>query len=63
MDANRTIALIYHRVFGRGDQLEDDLAWLIASKLKGVGFSSRYNPLSDPDVLPYLKRLRALARD
>jgi hypothetical protein len=34
----------------------------IASKLKGVGYLSGYNPLRDPDVLCHLRAIRGRAQ-
>jgi|SRR5262245_32184356 len=57
MDAHRAIALVYFRLDKPGE--EDNLAWSIASKLKGVGYLSSYDPRLDPPIKEQLERLRA----
>ena len=56
LDANRAIALVYFRL-DKPDE-EDNLAWSIASKLKGVGYLSSYDPRLDPPVQAQLEQLR-----
>ncbi len=38
--------------------VEDNLAWSITSKLKGIGYLSDYDPRQDPAVLAALHALR-----
>jgi len=57
MDSDRAIALIYHRLDPVPSDLDDNLAWGIASRLKGVGYLSDYDPLSDPGVVAQLAKL------
>ena len=57
LPVDRMIALLYHRFDPTGDH-EDNLAWSIASKLKGVGYLSEYKPLDDPLVRRELESLR-----
>lgn len=59
MNANRAIALVYFRL-DAPDQ-DQNLAWSIASKLKGAGYLSEYNPRTDPDIEPELRRLALIA--
>ena len=56
LSADRVIALLYQRL--PGDEYSANLAWSIASKLKGVGYLSDYDPLADPGVQAELDRLR-----
>ena len=51
------IALLYHR-FDPDGRAEDNEVWSIASKLKGVGYLSKYEPLRDPAVAEELQRIR-----
>jgi hypothetical protein len=55
----RVIAHLYFRYCGPG---EDNLAWSITSRLKGVGYLSDYDPLCDPYVVRELKKLPAIVR-
>lgn len=57
LDSNRVIALVYHRLGGSASDHDSNLAWSVASRLKGVGYLSDYDPLADPDVLRELERL------
>ncbi len=59
LPADELIAWLYHRFDPHG-QAEDNLVWSITSKLKGVGYLSKYNPLSDPGVLQHLQRIECL---
>jgi hypothetical protein len=58
MEADRAIALVYHRLAPDASDDERNLAWSIASTLKGVDYLSDYEPLSDAGVLNELERLR-----
>lgn len=58
MDSNRVIALVYHRLGDSATDHDSNLAWSVASRLKGVGYLSDYDPLADPEVLRELERLR-----
>jgi len=51
------IALLYHRFDPEGRE-EDNEVWSIASKLKGVGYLSKYEPLRDPAVAEQLQKIR-----
>jgi hypothetical protein len=51
------IALLYHR-FDADGRAEDNEVWSIASKLKGVGYLSKYEPLRDPAVAEKLQSIR-----
>ena len=55
--ADRLIALLYVRL-PKEDGAENNLAWSIASNLKGRSYLSDYDPLSDPDIQRELDRLR-----
>lgn len=50
------IALLYYRFDPDGTK-EDNLVWSITSKLKNVGYLSRYKPLNDPAVVKELTRI------
>jgi hypothetical protein len=58
MDVNRAIALVYFRLDPDKPGEEDNLAWSIASKLKGVGYLSSYDPRLDPPIRAWLEQLR-----
>jgi hypothetical protein len=57
LDANLAIALVYFRL-SLNPANEDNLAWSIASRLKGVGYLSSYDPHADPQVQTHIERLR-----
>jgi hypothetical protein len=57
LPADELIAWLYHRFDPEG-LAEDNDAWSIASKLKGVGYLSDYAPLRDPGVLHHLRAIR-----
>ena len=59
MDAHRAIALVYFRLDPNKPGEEDNLAWSIASKLKGVDYLSSYDPRLDPPIKEQLEQLRA----
>lgn len=61
MHADRVIALVYARLSREGE-LENNLAWSIAAKLRGVGYLSEYDPLADPAVLAELRSIRGSDR-
>lgn len=58
MLSDRVVALLYHRFNPPGND-EDNLVWSITSKLKGVGYLSDYDPLSDPGVARAMAKLGA----
>jgi hypothetical protein len=58
MEADWAIALVYHRLAPDASDDERNLAWSIASTLKGVDYLSDYEPLADPGVVKELERLR-----
>lgn len=55
-DTAKAIALLYLRI-GGADGADENLAWSITSKLKGVDYLSSYNPMKDPEVIAALERL------
>jgi hypothetical protein len=57
LPADELIAWLYYRFDPEG-QAEDNDVWSITSKLKGVGYLSRYQPLRDPGVLRHLRAIR-----
>jgi hypothetical protein len=60
MDAPRAVALVYFRLHTDKSSYEDkNLAWSIASTLKGEGYLSSYDPRLDPPIKEQLQRLRA----
>jgi hypothetical protein len=61
LDADLAIALVYFRL-SPDPSGEDNLAWSIASRLKGVSYLSSYDPRSDPQVRTHLERLRSKIR-
>jgi hypothetical protein len=52
--ADEVIALVYHRLPTSSDTEESNLPWSIASKIRGVGYNSDFDPLTDPNVRRYL---------
>lgn len=56
ISANEAIALLYYRLPLDSMSDESNLAWSIASELKGIGYLSDYDPLSDPEVQRYLPK-------
>lgn len=58
MDADRAIALVYHRLGPAPSYHDENLAWSIASRLKNAGHLPDYEPLADPGVVSALERLR-----
>lgn len=61
MHDDRVIALVYARLPREGGA-ENNLAWSIAAKLRGVGYLSEYAPLADPAVLAELRTIRGCDR-
>ncbi|MEJ2426237.1 MAG: hypothetical protein P8179_12740 [Candidatus Thiodiazotropha sp.] len=51
IDGNRIIALAYYRLKPDEHSSESNLAWSLASELKGEDYFSEYNPLEDPDII------------
>lgn len=58
LDVDRAIALVYFRLDSDKPGEEDNLAWSIASKLKGVSYLSSYDPRLDPPIKAWLDQLR-----
>src|SRR4029079_17737382 len=58
LPADRIIALLYYRFDPQGGN-EDNLAWSMTVKLKGVDYLSKYNPLHDPSISRELERIRS----
>jgi hypothetical protein len=50
VNADRLIALLYARLPNDRDSSESNLAWSIASKLRGLAYDSTDEPLGDPRV-------------
>jgi len=50
VDGNRVIALAYYRLKPDEHSSESNLAWSLASEIKGKEYFSKYNPLEDPDI-------------
>lgn len=59
LPADELIAWLYHR-FDPDGQAEDNEVWSIASKLKGVEYLSKYEPLHDPGVAAALRAIRGI---
>ena len=57
LPADELIAILYYRFDPEG-RAEDNETWSIASKLKGVGYLSTYEPLHDPGVMQQLRQIR-----
>ncbi|MFT3722506.1 MAG: hypothetical protein QM773_02880 [Hyphomonadaceae bacterium] len=57
LDIDLAIALVYFRIDPGIPGEENNLAWSIASKLKGVGYLSSYDPYQDAAVRVHLDRL------
>lgn len=55
--ADELIALLYFRFDPTGTE-EDNLVWSVTSRLKGVGYLSKYEPLKDPGVAKHFCNLR-----
>lgn len=56
--ADRLIALLYVRLPHDADSSESNLAWSVASELRGVGYLSGYDPLADPRVTAEMASIR-----
>jgi hypothetical protein len=50
VDGNRIIAYAYHRLEADSGSSESNLAWSLASKIKGESYLSKYDPTKDPVV-------------
>ena len=59
-NANRVIALLYHRLQNDEPNSENDLAWSIVCKLKDLDYLSKYNPLEDPEIVRELNTLTSV---
>ena len=59
MPINRVIALLYHRLEPDQDSDENNLAWSIVCKLKGVDYLSEYDPLEDPEIKREMEKISA----
>jgi hypothetical protein len=57
MDKNKVIAAIYYR-FQDAGEYESNLAWSIASNLKGKSYLSSYEPVEDPEIIKELEKLK-----
>jgi hypothetical protein len=57
LSADELIALLYYR-FDPAGRDENNLVWSIASKLKGFGYLSDYDPLHDLSVMQHLRQIR-----
>ena len=57
MDVNKVIAALYYRFEDAGED-ENNLAWSIASKLKGKSYLSNYEPTEDPEIIKELEELK-----
>ena len=55
--ANKVIALLYSRLQKDEGSFENNLAWSIASSLKGYGYLSDYDPLKDHEVIEEMRQL------
>lgn len=62
VNADRLIALLYARLPNDGGSAENNLAWSITSKLRGVDYLSAYNPLADGKVQAELASIRRACR-
>ena len=58
LPVDRVIALVYARLPSDQDSGENNLAWSIASTLKGKSYLSEYDPLADPAVVRELATVR-----
>lgn len=56
--ADRLIALLYVRLPNDEHSGENNLAWSITCRLRGVGYMSGYDPLADPGVQRELSTIR-----
>ncbi len=56
-DANRLIALVIKRLPPDKDSNENNLAWSIASEIKGLDYLSDFDPLTDPLIAKEISRL------
>ena len=50
IDGNKIIALAYIRLKPDQHSSENNLAWSLASAIKGEDYLSEYNPLEDPEI-------------
>lgn len=51
IDANKVIALLYYRLPSDKGSSENNLAWSIVCKLKGIEYISKYNPMEDQEII------------
>ncbi|MFC1580274.1 hypothetical protein ACFL4N_05115 [Thermodesulfobacteriota bacterium] len=58
MPVNRIIALLYHRLEPDKDSDENNLAWSIVCKLKGVDYLSEHDPLEDPGIKREMEKIK-----
>jgi hypothetical protein len=56
--ADRLIALLYVRLPPDPHSIENNLAWSIVVRLRGLSYLSEYDPLADPKVLAELATVR-----
>lgn len=50
VEGKRVIALAYHRLNTDLDE-DENFAWSLVCKIKGVDYLSRYDPLDDPEIV------------
>jgi len=50
IEGNKIIALAYYRLKPDQHSCENNLAWSLASEIKGKDYFSEYNPLEDPEI-------------
>ena len=51
ISSDLVIALLYKRLEPDEHSSENNLAWSIVCKLKGVGYNSDYDPMTDPAII------------
>jgi hypothetical protein len=56
--ADRLIALLYARLPPDPHSIENNLAWSIVVRLRGLSYLSEYDPLADPKILAELASVR-----
>lgn len=57
VQSDLVIALLYLRLKPDEHSDENNLAWSIVCKLKGIGYHSEYDPMADPDIQAALNSL------
>ncbi len=61
--ANKVIALLYRRLQKDEGSFENNLAWSIASSLKGYSYLSDYDPLKDHEVIEEMKQFDSIGNE